>query len=165
MKPWEVAQAAGNTVVAQPVVHPDPSSAAAIVAATPPVSPPAGMTASGPINVGMGATVVGGSNAGTTAIAGADVAMLAGGLTLFMQHLKGAKHFDQQRWAHLTLLVGGIAIGVIVLGLLGHTAWDTAVAKGCFIGVQSWLNYSGAKIAGLPGLPAAAPGGGYVSNT
>ena len=151
---------------AQQMVQPDPSNAGAIVATTPPLAPPGpqGLTPSAPVNMGMGATVIGGSNAGTTAVAGADVAMLAGGLTLAFQHVKGSKRFNQQRWAHLTLLVAGIAIGVVVLGVLGHAAWDTAIAKGAAIAVQSWMNYSGAKIAGLPGLPAAAPGGGYVNS-
>jgi hypothetical protein len=135
------------------------------VAATPPVSPPnpTGLTPSAPINVGMGSAVIGGSNAATTAAAGADVALLAGGLTLAFQHLKGMPHFDQQRWAHITLLFLGVAIGIVVLGLLGHQGWDTAIAKGCGIATQAFLNYSGVKVAGLPGLPAAAPGGGYTS--
>lgn len=148
-----------------PVVTPDPSNAGAIIATTPPQPPPAqqGLTASAPINMGMGATVVGGSNAGTTALAGADVALLAGGLTLAFQHFKGSSKFDQQRWAHVTLLVGGVLIGVLVLGWLGHQAWDTAIAKGCGIAVQSYLNYAGVKVAGLPGLPAAASGGGFTN--
>lgn len=147
----------------EPVVTPDPSNAGAIVAATPPVSPPSasGLTASAPVNMGMGATVVGGTNAGTAALAGADVALLAGGLTMGFQFLKGLPRFDQQRWAHITLLVLGILLGLVVLGVLGHQAWDTAFAKGCGIAVQSWLNWSGIKVAGLPGLPAAAPGGGF----
>lgn len=149
----------------EPVVTPDPSSTGAIVATTPSVSPPnpTGLTPSAPINVGMGATVVGGSNAATTAIAGADVALLAGGLCLGFQHLKASSRFNQQRWAHITLLLLGVAIGVLVLGWLGHQAWDTAIAKGCGIATQAWLNYSGIKVAGLPGLPPAAPGGGFVN--
>jgi hypothetical protein len=153
------------TPAVEPVVTPDPSNAGAIVATTPPVSPPnpTGLTPSAPINMGMGATVVGGSNAGTTAIAGADVALLAGGLTMGFQFLKGNRHFDQHRWAHLTLLLLGILIGVVVLGILGHQAWDTAIAKGAGIATQAYLNYTGAKVAGLPGLPAAASGGGFVN--
>lgn len=152
--------------VAEPVVTPDPSNAGAIIAATPPQPPPAtqGLTASAPINMGMGTAVVGGTNAGTAALAGADVALLAGGLTLGFQALKGLPKFDQARWAHITLLVLGVLLGVVVLGVLGHAAWDTAVAKGCGVAVQSYLNWAGVKVAGLPGMPAAAPGGGYMNS-
>lgn len=164
MTPWERAQQVQQA--AGPVVTPDPSSAPAIVATTPPVSPPnpTGLTSSAPLNMGMGTGMIGASNAATTAAAGADVALLAGGLTLAFQHVKGSSKFNQQRYAHLTLLILGIAIGAIVLGWLGHQAWDTAIAKGCGIACQAFLNYSGVRVAGLPGLPPAAPeGGGFAS--
>jgi hypothetical protein len=161
MRPWERAAQPQP----EPVVAPDPSNVGAIIATTPPQTPPApqGITASAPINVGMGSAVIGGSNAATTAAAGADVALLAGGLTLGFQFLKGLPWFDQQRWAHITLLVLGIAIGVVVLGLLGHQAWDTAIAKGAGIASQAFMNWSGVKVAGLPGLPPAASGGGFAN--
>lgn len=163
MNPWDRFKQQPDT---RPVVTPDPSSASAIVAATPPVSPPnpAGLTPSAPVNFALGGGVTGAINTGVTTAAQDPLLVLFGiGLAFFFNWFKQWKHFKQQQHAHIALLVFGVLIGVIVLGVIGHEEMSRAIAKGCGIAANAWADYTGIKIGGLPGMPAASnEGGGYL---
>ena len=116
-----------------------------LIPTLPPPPEPHGITASAPLNVGLGATVAAGSNALTTAQFGADVAGVAFATNLAFQWLKQWEWLDQHRWWPLVLL--GLGVGLFLVVSQGD--WAQAIPKGATAAVQAAINYAGQKAAGL----------------
>ncbi len=131
-------------------------------AATPPAAPATPQApAPTPVSVGVGATVLGGSNMLTASTAGLDANGLAAGVTLAFNWMKKWDHFNQHAHAEIVLLLLGLgsAVGVALLANHGDLAQAAnAIPKGCQVGWQAMANYVGQKAAGIGGLaPAANP--------
>lgn len=141
-----------------------PDFARPMAVATPALNP--GLTSSAQLNVGLGGGLTGGVNAAVASQAGGDTVLLGAGLAMFFNWFKQWSRFDQQRHAHIALLLFGLLVGIVVFGIVSHIEWGQAIAKGCGIAVNAWADYVGvSKVAGVPGLPAANPisgVGGYA---
>lgn len=129
-----------------------PSYGADAAATVPPPPAPTGLTPSAPLNVGIGAATVGGTNALTASVTGPDVVGLAFGVTMLFEHVKLHPRFNQHRWAYLVLLVLGLTAALLVAAVGSHD-YAAAIPKGMAAAWQAMANYVGQKAAGLPGLP------------
>ena len=116
-----------------------------------------GPTPSTPVNVGVGATVLAGSNALTVSSQGADIAGLAAGVTMIFQWLKQFDWFHQHSWAPLVLVLLGITLTAIYLAL-AHKELADAIPKGMWVAWQAFENYIGQRATGLGGLNPATGG-------
>ena len=125
-----------------------------LIPTLPPPPEPHGITASAPLNVGLGATVAAGSNALTTAQFGVDVTGVAFAVNLAFQEIKKWEWFDQHRWWPITLLLLGVGLFL----LMSQGDWTQAIPKGATAAVQAAINYGSQKATGL-GIfePAADP--------
>lgn len=119
--------------------------------------PPVGITGSAPLNIGLGGGVAGSLNASTFTLGGYDPGpnFIGGALTLAFNSFKTASWFDQHKWGTLSLVVIGVVLGVLVYVVIGHRDPVEGITRGCQIAVNSWGNWLGTKVAGLPGLPSA----------
>lgn len=109
------------------------------------------VTGSAPVNMAMGATVIGASQYGMAALTqSTDVLSVSVFLNLLGQLVKGFKWFDEHKLLILVFLLASFALCFFVLYNHDAVASFKTMANAT---MQAILNYKGDKAAGLNVMP------------
>jgi len=80
---------------------------------------------------------------------------IAKAMALMFNDIKQQSWINQHKYGKILLVLLAIGVGFLIFGVLGHISLDQAFAKGCALAMQTWMDYTGYKVTGLPGLPPA----------